>query len=944
MDWNIGNPAEALKNYYEEYPRFLQAKGLSESRQAELAAKTTELAQQKRKLQKGQETLEQMGSYTPADVQTQTTEVQNRAEEKIRQAQQAYDAHKETLERDRDQQIADNDACLAQRLKQLLGENENADRPLQNAEKKALEFEMKRRQFMAESAQKINGYQDSQTQEKLDCKKQVGEWKKKQQEIKDQYAPRMDEYRQTITRIREKYSQDITKAQNAVQEKVSARDEELEQQQEEKKRLEWLRNDEVKRYQREYKESEKTFTEQIRKARAQNRATARLEDSKTSRLNTIKDRIEKADISAQRKLAAVDSRMEQIRARYAKQISKAEDALHQITEKQNAELRQPLEAYNAIKKEQENLVGGLQRQIDEREQRCEKRLGDLKTAVETQQAAQVQYEAALDQQIIDFVMNGDDNCYVDVQDETYAGFVALQGKIDRWGQELTDIAGAAAQSLYPKVREKEKRRLSEKSYAELQKELNAAQADTPVSLMARYHTTLLVLGGVVAALGLGWFLALYCALGQDIGLRGLLAAVLGLALVGVTLGVVWREFAARCRYISLAADYREFHGLASHMAQETQKRELARMREMGSKLYDTQYGKREAQKIHDEKDADIRADFQRNLQLMTVELDNHIAEINREKESAIRSLRQDADEGQLTFNRNRELAQNDIKEASRRMQSLQNAIEKLNAEQAEAETYFRDFENSYQELMANLERNDKWMPSMAQTQGKLAEEFYIAPEKAAPDEYGHKKIYRVQHGRKAQVITYDVSGIDTAGASQVEAVGKIIYDLMLDLLYAVYHMNNKEIYMQYVVDGVGGTNELKKTSIKNAFNIRSVVTSVEEIKGQLKMFAEQRERFAESGQQIDEVNERKFRSQDRPEIYTILYIIYRPNEKRAHLEEEVKRLIPECDKYGFFPVFICEAQSWAAGLEERESCYKEIRDLTSNPILVFDGKTYTENP
>lgn len=82
MDWNIGNPAEALKNYYEEYPRFLQAKGLSESRQAELAAKTTELAQQKRKLQKGQETLEQMGSYTPADVQTQTTEVQNRAEEK----------------------------------------------------------------------------------------------------------------------------------------------------------------------------------------------------------------------------------------------------------------------------------------------------------------------------------------------------------------------------------------------------------------------------------------------------------------------------------------------------------------------------------------------------------------------------------------------------------------------------------------------------------------------------------------------------------------------------------------------------------------------------------------------------------------------------------------------------------------------------------------------
>ena len=389
-------------------------------------------------------------------------------------------------------------------------------------------------------------------------------------------------------------------------------------------------------------------------------------------------------------------------------------------------------------------------------------------------------------------------------------------------------------------------------------------------------------------------------------------------------------------------DYREFRGLTAHMTQETQKRELAHMKSTGNELYEVYYGKLENQKIHDAKDADIRADFERNLQLMTAESENHIAEINREKEAKLRNIYKDAEESKLAFMNNKSDTETDIRDASRRVKSLQQSIEKLNGEQAEAEDYFRDFESNYQQLIENLERNDKWMPSMADTHGKLADEFYIAPEKAELDAYGHKKLYRIAHNRKAQVITYDISGIDTASASQVEAVGKMIYDLMMDMMYAVYHMNNKEIYMQYVVDGVGGTNELKKSSIKNAFNIRAVVSSIDEIKGQLKMFAEQRERFAENGQTIDEVNERKFQTQDRPEIYTILYVIYRPNEKKTHLEEDIKRLIPECDKYGFLPIFICEAQTWAEGLQERESCYKDIRNLTSNPVIAFDGQSYTE--
>jgi chaperonin cofactor prefoldin len=154
-------------------------------------------------------------------------------------------------------------------------------------------------------------------------------------------------------------------------------------------------------------------------------------------------------------------------------------------------------------------------------------------------------------------------------------------------------------------------------------------------------------------------------------------------------------------------------------------------------------------------------------------------------------------------------------------------------------------------------------------------------------------------------------------------------------------MNSKETYAQFVVDEMACTNDLKSTNVKNAFNIIDVAGKLDELKGRIKSFATQRERLAERGTTMDALNESKFASQDRPETYNILYIIYKPNERKSKLDDDIRMLIPECDKYGFLPVFICEKDTWEGGIQEKESIYKEIKSLANDSIVIYNGNTYS---
>jgi len=66
----------------------------------------------------------------------------------------------------------------------------------------------------------------------------------------------------------------------------------------------------------------------------------------------------------------------------------------------------------------------------------------------------------------------------------------------------------------------------------------------------------------------------------------------------------------------------------------------------------------------------------------------------------------------------------------------------------------------------------------------------------------------------------------------------------------------------------------------------------------------------------------------------------KPNERKSKLDDDIRMLIPECDKYGFLPVFVCERDTWENETQEKESIYKDIKSLANDAIVIYNGNTY----
>lgn len=940
LDWQLDNPAIALKKYYEDFDSFVAKKSTNEIREEELNSKEIELSEKKSELEEKKTKLQGIGECVEGDINSQITLVQREIQGKIDGAQMDFNKKKEKLNAQKQKSISENDVWLSERIKKLIDDNEDANRELTEAERKALEFEIERRQFVVASNERINGYEDAITQENLDCQTIVGELKQNQDSIFAKFEPDISKYKKVIESIDRKHQPDIRQAQNIVYEKVAARDEEIGQLQMERDREVQLANNEIFGYQRDYKQTEKSYNEQIRMAKLQNKPTTRMENSKVSRLNSINDQIQKVNYRANKKLSGIDQKIEVASGKHSKQISKAEEQLNAIIRKRDQELSSPTNTYNGLINDRDGQIATIQSKIDQRERERKNRVDQLNSSISNERQAQNQHNSEVDQKIVAFVMSGE-TCFPDVLNEANEPFIALQERINTWMELLSTIKKDKMSTAYPAVHEAQKNELSAKNYSELQNELSEAQQfNDSLSAFSKNNKTFTIVGGVLAGIGIVLFVVLYCVLKNSIGFVGFLAAGIGVGAVVLTFVKTKKEFALICKYVSLASDYQKFSEISSHSTQVTQECELANMKNIGNKLYYVHYGKTEAQNIHDAKDADIKANFERNLKLITVEFKNAQAQFERERDGAIEKIKNDASDGEERFNSKKEEVQSEIQNLTIRIGAIDERIREIKDEIDQNNKFLDAFESNYKILEKNL-GDGKWMAPMDYTHGKLSDDLYIIPEKGVCDDYKHKRIYRINHNKKPLVITYDIIGIGSGDSSQVEETGKIIRDLMFDLMYSVYRMNSKETYAQFVVDEVGGTNDLKSTNVKNAFNIREVVGRLDDIKGQLRGFASQRERLAEKGTKIDDVNESKLKHQDRPEEYNILYIIYKPNERKSKLDDDIRTLIPECDKYGFLPVFICESYTWSNGIQEKESNYKDIKSLVNNAIVGFDGSKYS---
>lgn len=940
--WNFENPADLLKQYNEDADLFIKKKEKNKELYAELSEKEKILNEKSKELEKLEAKLKDMSSYAGEDLESMLETNRMNMQEKIDREQKAFEAEKKELLLQRDRQLAENDAQLEKCLEEFRSKHAGEDRELTEAEEKALEFETLRRQFLTDSDNRLNEFQDQIKQEELDFQTSVGAWKQEQDAVLARYEPDIAKYKKEIDAIQRKHQPEIRQYQDLVRKKSADREAEIQQLQRAQEREAALANEEIEQYQKDFKQTDKEYLEQIKRARAQNKPTARMESSRTTRLYSINDQIQKTSSRANRKIAGLREKIDESSRKHAKQIEKAKEQLSAAIQKRDQEMKEPSGIYQQLVRDRDRQMASIQEKIDQREGAYSSRVDCLKEDIAKEKNAQERCNLETDQKITAFVMSGD-TCLPDVVNEVNVPFQALEEHLDTWMEMLSVIKKDKLPSAYPAGHEKQKKLLASKSYEELQKEvLSAREFDNKISMFAENSHTWMISSGILGGVGVLLLFVMQIVLKIPVGWMGILIAFLGFGLMAFTIIKTRKEFLQICRYVSLASDYQEFPGISSHSVQLAKDRELEKMKELGRRLYEVRYGKMEAQKFHAAKDADIKADYDRDLKLAVRNFENQKKQIERDGRQKVEKIKDDVRNRADRFYSEKEEIESRAEDLRQQISHTDNELQKMNEMIYANKEFLDSFEDAYKKFEKKLEDRD-WKPSIAKTKGILSNDLYLIPEDgSSKDLYGHKKIYKVNHKKKALVILYDIADVEEGGGSRFEQIGNLIRNLMYDLMHAVYRVNSKENYVQFIVDEVVCTHEFKSTKVKNTFNIGEITEKIEDMKGYIKGFRNMRNKLAENGLTIDQINEQKYRSQDRPEVYQLLYLIYKPDEHSSRLNEDIEQLLPDCDKYGFLPVFICGKEAWEQGIREKESMYKDIQSRINNTIIIYDGRKYTK--
>lgn len=176
----------------------------------------------------------------------------------------------------------------------------------------------------------------------------------------------------------------------------------------------------------------------------------------------------------------------------------------------------------------------------------------------------------------------------------------------------------------------------------------------------------------------------------------------------------------------------------------TQNYETTRMKESGVKLYNVYYGRTEAQNIHDAKDADIRADYERNVKLAEKNYENNVAQIERERDIQIKRISADAISAESNFYNQKEDLQSQVKKLTVTTDRLASSVSEIEKKVGDNAEFLEKFESGYLNFVKQLS-NENWITPMNYTHGKLSDLLYIIPENGMVDHYNHKKIYKIQH-------------------------------------------------------------------------------------------------------------------------------------------------------------------------------------------------------
>lgn len=946
FDWQLNNPGIALKHYFESYSEYMNRKQTTPHLKEELSAEKEELERKIPLLAQRKAELDEFGDFEYGDQDQQLEEATAQAEKKLQELKLEHEEKIQKLNEQRDKRQVENEARLAQRLREISGDGIGVGAPLTEIEQKAIEFEVERRNAHNAFEKEICELQNRQAETTLERQIQLGKLQKQEQEVYNYYEPDISRLSDILNEIDQRYKEPLNQATEKIAQQTAVYTQEVQKLKSQIESIQRNLKTECNQYRSEYRRVERQFNSQIQIAKQNHGSVVELESKKASVLTAINGKITAAETRATQNTTVIKSKLSQVESVHDDKMAKLQSKLKEVTAKKNDERAEPDQQLKDLTNERDQKVSVLKDRCQVAESAYKQEMNSLVQKEKDTVVQKQEFDKDLDSRIVDFVMSGD-NCLDEVLLEIEARFASLKDKTDKWTELLNILRLNQVEKCYSGVYEKQKAVLMGCDYPQLEKELNAAkQFNGKMFVLASHFKQAIIGAGVLVLVGLFCFFVVPPLLHVQAVVPGVVLLFSGVLLGTLSFVTNQRSFRRLCRYLALAREYHDFPAIRTCAQNLTQSRELEKMHSIGKQLFDEQYGRQEAQSQYDLTAKDIADDYDRDLKLYDTEYENSRFAVEQQRDDLLREIKDKVSHQLSDFNVAKSAVAQEVSTLSERVAELEKAIPNHTRQLEENERIIQVFQTNYGVISQNL-NNINWTPPKDFGFGKLSDNLYVISEHINVgyqyDNETPRPVYCISHFKKPLVVTYDSRQAIYGAKSHAEEIASTIHNILDDLMYAFYRCNSKEIYKQFVVSNTGGMDDFKGSSYKNTFNIVDVFADVNKLKPYLQELADRRDRFASKGMNIDMVNEQNFHTQDRPIPYYIVYFVLEPGKKSSHMEEMVRSLLPGCDSLGFLPIFLCDNEEWNIDRGNNDSVYKEIQDYLSNDVVICNQEGYHTN-
>lgn len=931
MSWIAETVEKTFQNYQRDYQAYCTSLDEKEEIGKRLREKEGELTEIQKKIAGLEKEIHTVQSQEIGSYDEEAGKIELASKERMEAIEERLKEKKAELEEWKNAELIRNAQDLENVLKNMLGEQAEEILNISDTDRTAMDYEKRRVDFTSFKDRQLMAFENQIAEEHLAGKKDINALTERRGEIVRKYEPSVNSWQEKIEAVKEKYRSSLSEAEAKYQESEWNYKLETDSLEQERRNAVSECEAEKKQKKADYNKINNEWNRKILLATAQKKPTAQMKRSQDANKNRYKQDISKLDSSLESQLRKIDNRLTVANDKWGKIINRDKEKYQAILDKQNQELTEPSEGLKAVCEERDRLTAQIDGQISARKQQEEQNVAGVRKEIASCEQRYREQIESLDREMQEYAMSGE-ICFDEKEEEANRPFRALADRIPAFENAVKLLSGLSGKEEEEKERERAALKMLE--YDGLLTEASHASELTeklPFWLTGKW---IVLAGTAVLAAVVG------CVLFFLTGLHP--AAAIGLPAVvfaGICAGVLMDAGKRKKRYIRalvLASEFESFASIRQHSILMTRKEEYERLRKRGRQIYEKLIGPEEEKRRHAEKEEDIRDDYERGLQMAEAEAEEERNEALIQKNRELEECWENTTGAENRRNRaleerNRNLMREELQE-----EKLSGIIAELREKLEDLERFISECEEAYEELVKKMQTMSA---DMEETHGKLNGKLYIVPDADVPMKGKIKPVYCISHNGKPLVVTYDTYGLESA-EDYNKALGGLIEHCLTDLLLGVRLLNSRETYKQYIVDNVTGGVRFQQSAVRNDLSIEAVCRGTEELRDHLNRFEQQRTLLAAHGDSMGELNERLYQKQARPESYKIVYLVMRPEAEAGKLDEKIERLLPECDRFGFLPIFLCSREAWDKGIQQDKSIYKTIQKSTGNAVILYHDGIY----